>query len=62
MRTGLLYVKDILKRFGTYIYTGNRSDDIIMMEIEIEELFELRMITNDEFIKAKACLNREREQ
>lgn len=59
MELGLTYVQNILKRFGTFIYTGNRVDDIIMMDIEIKELYTLRMLTDEEYIKAINCLKRE---
>ncbi|OEF99419.1 hypothetical protein BHF71_02210 [Vulcanibacillus modesticaldus] len=55
----LTFVTDILKRFGIIIYTGNRYDDIILIEMEIEDLYQWKMISDEEYIKARTILRRE---
>lgn len=55
----LTYVQNILKRFGIIIYTGNRIDDIILMELELNDLYEWKLISDKEYIKAKAILTKE---
>lgn len=56
---GLSYVIALLKKFGTIIYVGNRLDEIILMEMELDDLFEAKLITRDDFIKAKGILRKE---
>lgn len=57
----LTYVQDILKRFGIIIYTGNRIDDVVLMELELNDLFEWKLISDEEFLKSKAILSREQK-
>ncbi|MGM7701975.1 YqgQ family protein [Pseudalkalibacillus sp. Hm43] len=45
----LFDVQNILKRFGTFIYTGDRGADLEMMHGELQELFQNGLIQNDEF-------------
>lgn len=52
-------VQQLLKRFGTYIYTGNRLGDIELMMAEIEELFQSSFIQNNEYLMAKLILKKE---
>ncbi|HAM80212.1 YqgQ family protein [Ornithinibacillus bavariensis] len=42
-------VQQILKRFGTFIYTGNRLADIELMRSEINELFKSGMLDPEEY-------------
>ncbi|UOE95735.1 MULTISPECIES: YqgQ family protein [Bacillaceae] len=37
-------VQQLLKRYGTIIYTKNRETDIMMMEEELRELYKLSML------------------
>lgn len=52
-------VQQILKRFGTYVYTGDRLGDIELMVSEIEELYQSEFILNNEYLMAKLILQRE---
>ncbi len=52
----LHYVYQLLKRFNIIVYTGNRLDDIAIMELELEDLIEWKLITDEEFIHAKRIL------
>lgn len=52
-------VQQILKRFGTYVYTGDRLGDIELMASEIEELYQSHFIPNQEYVMAKLILQRE---
>ncbi len=58
----LTYVLHMLKKYGTIVYTGNRLDDIAIMELELQDLYEWKLISDEEFIKAKAILKREQKQ
>jgi len=52
-------VQQKLKRFGIFVYTGNRLSDLQLMEIELKELFEYALITKDEFIVARLVIHEE---
>lgn len=56
-------VRKLLKRFGTWIYTGDAQGDLDLMEEELRELYaEWNMISAEEFRSAMLVLRREREQ
>lgn len=42
-------VQQLLKRFGTIIYTGNASADLELMQEEIRELYHQNLIGLDEY-------------
>lgn len=52
-------VQQKLKRFGIFIYTGNRLSDLQLMELELKELFDYSLITEDEYLIAKLVLRKE---
>lgn len=53
-------VQQLLKRFGTIIYTGERLGDIELMEMEIDELNKLGLIDQKTYMQAKLALRKER--
>ncbi|AIF43426.1 YqgQ family protein [Virgibacillus sp. SK37] len=52
-------VRQLLKKYGTYIYTGNRLGDLELMEMEIEELQQYGFIQKEDYISAKLLLRKE---
>lgn len=52
-------VQQLLKRFGTFIYTGDRLGDIDLMITEIEELYQSSFIRNDEYVRSILLLKTE---
>lgn len=36
----ILDIRQLLKRYGTYIYTGDKIGDLEMMEDEVRELYQ----------------------
>ncbi|MFJ5621373.1 YqgQ family protein [Peribacillus loiseleuriae] len=52
-------IKTYLKRFGTFIYTGDRTADLELMEIEIREIYKLGMMDTKEFQMAILLLRQE---
>ncbi|MEC2076566.1 YqgQ family protein [Metabacillus fastidiosus] len=52
-------VQQLLKRFGTIIYTGDRGADIDLMEEEIRQLYEMKLIAPKEYQMALLLLRRE---
>ncbi|MGX6961824.1 YqgQ family protein [Vagococcus xieshaowenii] len=60
MRT-LYDVQQLLKRFGSYLYTGKRLYDIELMEMELIDLHDGQMLEEEEFLAAHRVLRREYE-
>lgn len=58
MSTSLLEVRELLKRFHIIVYTGNQADDALVMEAELEDLHEMRLIEDEEYIRARMILKR----
>ncbi|WP_096188424.1 YqgQ family protein [Evansella halocellulosilytica] len=52
-------VQQLLKKFGTIIYTGDRSGDLLLMEDELKDLYEHRMIDDEEYKKARLAIMKE---
>ena len=53
-------VRNLLKRFGVFIYTRSRRGDVELMELELAELHRLSLITQKEYLKATLILQREK--
>lgn len=53
-------IQQLLKRYGTFIYTGDRLGDLDLMEMEIDELYEMKFIETYDYQMAKLLLRRER--
>ncbi|OZU89969.1 hypothetical protein CIL03_02205 [Virgibacillus indicus] len=51
-------VQQLLKKYGTIIYTGDRIGDLELMEMEINELFQLQFIGKQQYIEAKMLLRK----
>lgn len=55
-------VQQLLRKFGTFIYTGDRFGDLELMEMEINELHKLEFIRIEEYQLAKLLLRKEKRQ
>ncbi|MFD1705403.1 YqgQ family protein [Siminovitchia sediminis] len=55
-------VQQLLKRFGVFVYTGDRIADLEMMEMEVKELYTLQMIEREEFQHSLLLLRREKSR
>jgi uncharacterized protein YqgQ len=54
-----LGVIHLLKRFGIYIYTGNRKDDIFLMQLEVKDLYDNGLVLQEDYLKAVLILQNE---
>ncbi|WP_026692897.1 YqgQ family protein [Peribacillus kribbensis] len=54
-------IQQFLKRYGTFIYTGDRMADLELMEEEISELYQSRLIEVRDFQMALLIVRRERQ-
>jgi uncharacterized protein YqgQ len=52
-------IYDLLKQYGTYIYTRDRIGDLVLMEDEIRELFKARVIDTKDFQMALLLIRQE---
>ncbi|WP_342505191.1 YqgQ family protein [Sporosarcina sp. FSL K6-2383] len=52
-------VLQLLKRFGIYIYTGNRSDDIAMVKSEVKDLYDNGLLMQEDYLQAMLILREE---
>jgi uncharacterized protein YqgQ len=55
-------VQQRMKNFGIIAYTGNRLDDIALVEIELDDMVEAQWIDREEFLKILMILRRERQK
>jgi uncharacterized protein YqgQ len=55
----MIDVYAILKRYGTFIYTGDRFGDLELMEEELKELYKSNMIDPKEFQSALLMIKQE---
>jgi uncharacterized protein YqgQ len=54
-----LGVIQLLKRFGIYVYTGNRKDDIDMVQSEVKDLYDNGLLMKEDYLKAVLILRSE---
>ncbi|MFS0672812.1 YqgQ family protein [Ornithinibacillus sp. 179-J 7C1 HS] len=52
-------VQQLLKRFGTFIYTGNRLVDLELMQNEIKEMYTFGLISVEDYRLALLLLRQE---
>lgn len=52
-------VQQLLKRFGIFIYVGNRTADLELMEMELRELYQSGCIQIQEYQQAVLILKKE---
>ncbi|WP_208585905.1 YqgQ family protein [Gracilibacillus suaedae] len=55
-------LRKLLLKFGTIIYIGDRLADLELMEEEINELYQVKMITKEQFLQAKIIITQEKEK
>ncbi|MED3660732.1 YqgQ family protein [Ureibacillus terrenus] len=55
----ILDIRNLLKRYGSFIYTGDRLGDLMMMEDEIRELYKSQLLDPKEFQSALLIIRNE---
>ncbi|TCS82443.1 YqgQ family protein [Tepidibacillus fermentans] len=58
----VMFVRDLLKQFGTFIYTGNQLDDLVLMELELQDLYEYKMVSDEDYMKTKLILSKAKRE
>ncbi|MCG3418704.1 MULTISPECIES: YqgQ family protein [Oceanobacillus] len=52
-------VQQLLKRYGTFVYTGDRLGDLELMDMELTELYKWDFISGEDYTMAKLLLRSE---
>ncbi len=60
--TTILDVHNLLKRFGIWIYTGDRLGDLELMAEELQELFDLGLIEKETYLSGIMAINQEKRK
>ena len=55
----MIEVYELLKQFGTFIYTGDRIGDLELIEDEIKELYRSKMIEQGQYQSAILIIRHE---
>ncbi|WP_188453658.1 YqgQ family protein [Virgibacillus oceani] len=55
-------IQQLLKKFGTFIYIGDRMAELELMEMELKELYDSQFIRREEYTKAILILRKEAAQ
>ncbi|KIL44399.1 YqgQ family protein [Jeotgalibacillus soli] len=55
-------IQQLLKRFGTIMYIGDRVLDLKMMELELRELFQSQLIETRDYQTALLLLRQETQK
>jgi uncharacterized protein YqgQ len=58
MRGSLHEVRELLKRFGLIVYTGDEAGDAVLMELELHDLHEMGLIEEEDYKKSLLQLKR----
>lgn len=55
-------LKAFLRRWSLFIYTGDREGDYLMIEDEIRELYQAKLIDKEEYSEAIRALAEEKKK
>ncbi|OKL38109.1 YqgQ family protein [Domibacillus mangrovi] len=67
MRT-IYDVQQLLKRYGVFVYIGNRVADLQLMEAELKELYQSQLVETQEYqmalllLRQNIAIEKEKEQ
>lgn len=55
----MIDIYELLKRFGIYIYTGDRLGDLELIEDELKELYKTRLLESKDYQTAILIIRQE---
>ncbi|MFC2948173.1 YqgQ family protein [Virgibacillus sediminis] len=58
----MVEVRQLLRKYGAFIYTGDRLGDLQLMEMELDELHQWLFISKTDYLQAKLVIKREISQ
>ncbi|MGV3244034.1 YqgQ family protein [Staphylococcus sp. 11261D007BR] len=53
-------VLQLLKKYGYIIYLDKEEDRLVMIETEIENLYQHELLTRDQYVQSKLLINQRR--
>jgi len=56
----MLDIRNLLKRYGIFIYTGSKVGDVDLMEAEVRDLYRSNILSATDFQQAILILRQER--
>lgn len=62
MKKTVFEVQQLLKKFGMIVYTGSRLGDLELMEEELHELYEMKMIEQELYLESRMILKAEMQK
>ncbi|WP_377888503.1 YqgQ family protein [Alkalihalobacillus sp. R86527] len=62
MKKTVFEVQQLLKKFGMIVYTGSRLGDLELMEEELHELYEMKMIEQELYLEGRMILKAEMQK
>lgn len=58
LKNDLTYINSILLRFGSYVYDKDMHNKLTMMKLEIQELYDNKLITKEEYLHSVLIINK----
>ncbi|WP_273832823.1 YqgQ family protein [Guptibacillus sedimenti] len=52
-------IQQLLKRYGMIVYTGSRLGDLGLMEDEVQELYDMKILEKEDYLVARMILRNE---
>jgi uncharacterized protein YqgQ len=52
-------IQQLLKRYGMIVYTGSRLGDLELMEDELQELYDMKILVKEDYLVARMILRNE---
>jgi uncharacterized protein YqgQ len=62
MMKNLLDIIHLLKRFGIFVYTGDRGQDLGLMQSEVRDLYHHGLLSKDDYLQAILVLRQEQSK
>ncbi|WP_018923773.1 YqgQ family protein [Salsuginibacillus kocurii] len=55
-------VRELLKTYGTFVYTKDKNVDSDLMELELEELKNYGLLDQETYLKARVIIQKARKE
>ncbi len=52
-------IQQLLKQYGMIVYTGTRLGDLELMEGEIQELYDMKILEKEDYLVARMIIRNE---
>jgi uncharacterized protein YqgQ len=58
LHQSLMKIRELLKQWSIFVYTGSALDDVVLMEIELDDLYLEKHVEEKEYLEMKMALRR----